>query len=76
MRSRGVCPLGSARGTDRLAGQRGAATAGDDYALLAALPVLAHRIGGSHAHRGVLSLTLLRAVQQIRRPQPVLAAVA
>ena len=36
--------------------------------LLAGLPALAHRIGGSHAQRDVLHLTLLRAVQHIRRP--------
>jgi tetratricopeptide (TPR) repeat protein len=36
--------------------------------LLARLPALAHRIGGSHAQRDVLHLTLLRAVECIRRP--------
>ena len=36
--------------------------------LLASLPALAHRIGGSHAQRDVLNLTLLRAVEHIRRP--------
>ncbi len=36
--------------------------------LLASLPALAHRIGGSHAQRDVLHLTLLRAVERIRRP--------
>jgi tetratricopeptide (TPR) repeat protein len=43
-----------------------------DYAtaigLLASLPALAHRIGGSHAQRDVLHLTLLQAVEHIRRP--------
>ena len=36
--------------------------------LLASLPALAHRLGGSHAQRDVLHLTLLRAVERIRRP--------
>ena len=36
--------------------------------LLASLPPLAHRIGGSHAQRDVLDLTLLRAAAYIRRP--------
>jgi tetratricopeptide (TPR) repeat protein len=36
--------------------------------LLAGLPGLAHRIGGSHAQRDVLHLTLLHAVERIRRP--------
>jgi len=36
--------------------------------LLSSLPALAHRIGGSHAQRDVLHLTLLRAVEYIRRP--------
>lgn len=36
--------------------------------LLAGLPATAHRLGGSHAQRDVLHLTLLQAVQQIRRP--------
>jgi hypothetical protein len=35
--------------------------------LLASLPALAHRIGGSHAQRDVLRLTLLQAVGHIRR---------
>jgi tetratricopeptide (TPR) repeat protein len=35
--------------------------------LLARLPALAHRIGGSHAQRDVLRLTLLQAVGHIRR---------
>jgi tetratricopeptide (TPR) repeat protein len=44
--------------------------------LLAGLPALAHRIGGSHAQRDVLHLTLLRAVEHIRRPalRPRIAA--
>ena len=29
---------------------------------------LAHRLGGSHAQRDVLHLTVLRAVERIRRP--------
>lgn len=36
--------------------------------LLASLPALAHRLGGSHAQRDVLHLTLLRAIEHIRRP--------
>jgi tetratricopeptide (TPR) repeat protein len=35
--------------------------------LLAALPALAHRIGGSHAQRDVLHLTLLKAVKHIHK---------
>jgi hypothetical protein len=36
--------------------------------LLAGLPATAHRLGGSHAQRDVLHLTLLQAVQHLRRP--------
>jgi tetratricopeptide (TPR) repeat protein len=36
--------------------------------LLAALPPLAHRLGGSHAQRDVLHLTLLHALASMRRP--------
>jgi len=36
--------------------------------LLASLPALAHRLGGSHAQRDVLHLTLLQAIERIRRP--------
>lgn len=36
--------------------------------LLANLPALAHRLGGSHAQRDILHLTLLQAVERIRRP--------
>jgi tetratricopeptide (TPR) repeat protein len=36
--------------------------------LLASLPALAHRLGGSHAQRGVLHLTLRHAIERIRRP--------
>ena len=36
--------------------------------LLASLPALAHRLGGSHAQRDVLHLTLMEAVERIRRP--------
>ena len=43
-----------------------------DYAsatsLLASLPALAHRIGGSHAQRDLLHLTLLQALEYIGRP--------
>jgi tetratricopeptide (TPR) repeat protein len=38
-------------------------------ALLAALPAFAHRIGGSHTQRDVLNLTLLQAIERIRRPR-------
>jgi tetratricopeptide (TPR) repeat protein len=38
--------------------------------LLARLPALAHRLGGSHAQRDVLHLTLLHAIERIRRPAP------
>jgi len=44
---------------------------GDDaraLTLLASLPPVAHRIGGSHAQRDVLNLTLQRVVQRLRRP--------
>ena len=44
--------------------------------LLASLPVLAHRFGGSHAQRDVLTLTLLRAVERIRRPRPRVTPLA
>jgi len=36
--------------------------------LLASLPALAHRLGGSHAQRDVLHLTLLQAIERVRRP--------
>lgn len=36
--------------------------------LLASLPTLAHRLGGSHAQRDVLHLTLLHAMDRLRRP--------
>ncbi|MDM0106426.1 tetratricopeptide repeat protein [Variovorax sp. J22R24] len=42
---------------------------GDDtlaITLLASLPELAHRLGGSHAQRDVLNLTLLKAVERAR----------
>ena len=45
---------------------------GDDalaIALLAGLPAQPHRIGGSHAQRDVLHLTLQRAVERMRRPR-------
>jgi tetratricopeptide (TPR) repeat protein len=43
--------------------------------LLASLPALAHRLGGSHAQRDVLHLTLLQAIERIRRPhRPALSA--
>jgi len=37
--------------------------------LLASLPTLAHRLGGSHAQRDVLHLTLLHAIERMRRPR-------
>jgi tetratricopeptide (TPR) repeat protein len=37
--------------------------------LLASLPALAHRLGGSHAQRDVLNLTLLEAIERLRRPR-------
>jgi tetratricopeptide (TPR) repeat protein len=36
--------------------------------LLASLPALAHRLGGSHAQRDVLQLTLLHAIERSRWP--------
>ena len=45
---------------------------GDDtlaITLLASLPAQAHRLGGSHAQRDVLHLTLRRAVERVRRPK-------
>jgi hypothetical protein len=44
--------------------------------LLSALPAFAGRIGGSHAQRDVLYLTLLEAVQRIRRPRVSAGALA
>jgi tetratricopeptide (TPR) repeat protein len=44
---------------------------GDDtlaITLLASLPALAHRLGGSHAQRDVLHLTLLHLIERNRRP--------
>ncbi|NUZ08328.1 tetratricopeptide repeat protein [Piscinibacter koreensis] len=38
--------------------------------LLASLPAHLHRLGGSHAQRDVLHLTLLQAIESIRRPAP------
>ena len=35
---------------------------------LASLPALVHQLGGSHAQRDVLHLTLLQAVERLRRP--------
>jgi hypothetical protein len=37
--------------------------------LLGSLPAQVHRLGGSHAQRDVLHLTLLQAVERVRRPQ-------
>jgi tetratricopeptide (TPR) repeat protein len=36
--------------------------------MLASLPALAHRLGGSHAQRDVLNLTMLEAIERLRRP--------
>ena len=44
--------------------------------LLASLPALAHRLGGSHAQRDVLNLTLLKAIGRIRRPARRLRSVS
>ena len=44
--------------------------------LLAGLPALAHRLGGSHAQRDVLNLTLLKAIGRIRQPAHWLRSVA
>ena len=44
---------------------------GDDAlatTLLASLPAHEHRLGGSHAQRDVLHLTLLKAIERLRRP--------
>lgn len=44
---------------------------GDDslaLTLLASLPALAHRFGGSHAQRDVLHLTMLETIEHLRRP--------
>jgi hypothetical protein len=45
---------------------------GDDaltITLLASLPQIAHRLGGSHAQRDVLYLTLGHAIDRLRRPR-------
>jgi hypothetical protein len=36
--------------------------------LLASMPAQVHRLGGSHAQRDVLHLTLMQAIEGIRRP--------
>jgi len=43
--------------------------------LLASLPEKAHRLGGSHAQRDVLHLTLREAVERVRRPVRSLRAI-
>jgi tetratricopeptide (TPR) repeat protein len=43
--------------------------------LLASLPALAHRLGGSHAQRDVLNLTLLKAIGRTHRPARRLRSV-
>jgi tetratricopeptide (TPR) repeat protein len=45
---------------------------GDDaraLTLLASLPAIAHRFGGSHAQRDVLHLTMQAAIERLRRPR-------
>lgn len=42
--------------------------------LLASLPALAHRFGGSHAQRDVLHLTMQAAIERLRRPRRLPAA--
>jgi tetratricopeptide (TPR) repeat protein len=45
---------------------------GDDMralTLLASLPAIAHRFGGSHAQRDVLHLTMQAAIERMRRPR-------
>jgi tetratricopeptide (TPR) repeat protein len=45
---------------------------GDDaraLTLLASLPAIAHRFGGSHAQRDVLHLTMVAAIERLRRPR-------
>ena len=44
--------------------------------LLASLPAQAHRLGGSHAQRDVLQLTLLHAIERIRWPARRLRSAA
>ncbi len=44
--------------------------------LFASLPALAHRIGGSHAQRDVLNLTMLETIERLRRPVRRLARPA
>jgi tetratricopeptide (TPR) repeat protein len=44
--------------------------------LLASLPAQAHRLGGSHAQRDVLQLTLLHAIERIRWPARKLRSAA
>ena len=44
--------------------------------LVGALPAVAHRLGGSHAQRDVLHVTLIEAVQRIRRPARALPVAA
>jgi tetratricopeptide (TPR) repeat protein len=44
---------------------------GDDtlaLTLLASLPALAHRFGGSHAQRDVLHMTMVATIERLRRP--------
>lgn len=45
-------------------------------ALLAGLPAIAHRFGGSHAQRDVLHLTMQAAIERLRRPRRIMPAPA
>lgn len=45
-------------------------------AQLASLPAQAHRLGGSHAQRDVMHLTLLAALERLRRPSRRMARTA
>ena len=50
---------------------------GDDalaLTLLASLPAIAHRFGGSHAQRDVLHLTMQAAIERLRRPRRIVPA--
>ncbi|MFO1313623.1 MAG: tetratricopeptide repeat protein [Burkholderiales bacterium] len=48
----------------------------DAIGLLASLPESVYRIGGSHAQRDVLHLTLLRSVERLRKPVTRVSATA
>lgn len=59
-------PLGLPAGRALIAFGRGNDT--QAIPLLASLPALAHRLGGSHAQRDALNLTLQHATERARRP--------